>query len=66
MFVYLNNLSVPKYYIVPSKIVAETIIINHQVWLNALGRNVKPHKDGNMRKFEIYDDNFLNNWDLFK
>ena len=66
VFVYLNNLSVPKYYIVPSKIVAETIIINHQVWLNALGRNGKPHKDSNMRKFEIYDDKFLNNWDLFK
>lgn len=66
VFVYLNNLSAPKYYIVPSKIVAETIIINHQVWLNSLGRNGKPHKDSNMRKFEIYDDKFLNNWDLFK
>lgn len=66
VFVYLNNLSAPKYYIVPSKIVAETIIINHQVWLNTLGRNEKPHKDSNMRKFEIYDDKFLNNWDLFK
>lgn len=62
VFVTLNNLEIPEYHIVPSKIVAETISKSHKEWIETLGINGQPHNDNPIRKFNDYDDKYLNNW----
>lgn len=64
VFVNLNGLSAPDFYIVPSTIVAEHIKKSHQVWLNTPGRSGEPHKDTSMRMFHDQEDIYLNKWEL--
>ena len=66
IFVSLNYLENRNYHIVSSKIVAETLKNNHQLWLKTLGKNGQKHNDNNMRKFEDNEDKFLNKWDYLK
>lgn len=65
-FVSLNELNTPEYHIVPSKIVAKEITDGHQKWLNQLGKNGQQHNDSSIRKFDDFDDTYLNNWDILK
>ena len=65
IFVNLNGMSdPPKYYIVPSKIVAEYVISSHANWLANPGKNGKKRSDSTMRKFYDNEEKFLNRWDL--
>ncbi len=64
VFVILNGLDYPKYYIVPSKEVADTIKVSHQKWIHTPGKNGQSHNDNNMRKFVLSDDRYLNNWEI--
>ncbi len=66
VFVSMNGLSSPEYHIVPSAIVAEAITNGHKEWLNTPGRKGYIHQDNPMRKFNDYNDLFLNRWDLIK
>lgn len=63
-FVSLNELETPEYHIVQSKIVANTIKLEHDMWLNTLGKKGQQHKDNPIRKFEDKEDKFLNNWKI--
>ena len=66
IFVSLNELEQPEYHIVSSAIVAETIKVSHQEWLNTPGRNGQKHNDNPMRRFTDKEDKYLNRWDLLK
>lgn len=66
IFVSLNELDVPEYHIVPSKIVAETITASHKKWLETPGKKGQKHNDNSMRKFNDNDDMYLNNWKILK
>lgn len=65
-FVSLNEMEVPEYHIVPSKIVAEAVKSSHKEWLKTPGRNGQKHNDNPMRKFSDAEDKFLNNWNCLK
>ena len=70
--------SQPDCFIVPSRVVADVVRQSHLVWLATPGKNGKPRKDGDMRRFlPDYDrmgigigcgagwlDKFQENWDL--
>lgn len=65
VFVCLNNNEkAPDYFIVPSKIVAETTRDSHSEWLNAPGKNGQKHNDNSMRNFSDESEQYLNRWDL--
>lgn len=66
VFVYLNNLELPTYYIVPSEVVANGIIKSHQEWLELPNKKGGLHKDNSIREFKNIHDKYLNNWDLLK
>ena len=59
VFVHLPDIhnQAPRYYVVPSKVVANTLQDSHQVWLRQPGRNGEVHRDGPMRSFKPYYDN---------
>ncbi len=63
VFVHLHQLDNPSYFIVPSKVVANTISKGHQNWLNILSRKVETHIDNNLRTIEFDDNEYLNRWD---
>ncbi len=63
IFVHLHQLDKPSYYIVPSKIVADTISKEHTAWLNTPGKDGLLHKDNNIRTIKFDDDRFLEKWD---
>ena len=63
VFVHLHQLDSPTYFIVPSKVVAETISTGHRNWLNMPSKNGDPHKDSNIRTIEFDDDTYLNKWE---
>lgn len=65
-FVSLNELDIPEYHIVPSKVVAKSVKESHQLWLDTLGKNGQKHKDNPIRKFSDFEDKYLNNWELFE
>lgn len=64
VFVNLNQLDNPSYFIVPCKVVAETITKSHQNWLKTPGKNGKLHKDSDVRNIEFNNDLYLNKWDF--
>ena len=66
VLVSLNELEVPEYHIVPSKVVADKIKKDHANWLKTPGRNGKQHNDNSMRKFSDKEDKYLNNWEYMK
>ena len=54
----------PDFYIVPSKVVADFVRIDHQNWLGIPGKSGQPHKDNPVRKFRDPEGQFLERWDL--
>ena len=66
IFVCLNDEDNPKYYIVPSKVVAKRISLEHERWLNSSGKNNQRHKDNPIRIFTLDDDKHLDAWNLLK
>ena len=68
--------SPPVVYIVPSAVVAEVVTKSHQAWLEAPGRNGRPHRDNKLRRIRPayrnpwpgYEDGWLDQykerWDL--
>lgn len=63
IFVHLHQLDKPSYYIVPSKVVAETISKEHKDWLNSPSKNGELHKDSNIRTIRFDDDTYLEKWE---
>ena len=61
-FVSLNELDIPEYHIVPSKVVAKSVKESHQLWLDTPGKKGQKHKDNPIRKFSDIEDKYLNNW----
>lgn len=66
IFVSLNEMEIPEYHIVSSKIVAEAVKYSHEFWLKTPGRNGKMHNDNPMRKFKDLEDKYLNNWNCLQ
>lgn len=65
VFVNLNdNKKHPDFFIVPSKIVSNTISKSHKKWLKTPGKNGRKHKDNPMRKFHDPEGTYLNKWDI--
>lgn len=62
----------PTVHVIPSRVVAETLSENHQIWLDTPGRNGQEHQATNMRvlgpktytKPENWLDEYLENWSL--
>ncbi len=55
----------PRYYIVPSRVVADYVTTSHRRWLSTPGRDGRKHVDNKVRQFEDRDDKYLERWDLF-
>ena len=66
IFVSLNQLDAPEYHIVPSKIVAETIKNDYEMWLSEPGRNGQIHKDTSLRNFYDKNDIYKDKWGLLR
>jgi hypothetical protein len=64
VFVSLNELDIPEYHIVPSKIVAESIKRSHKQWLDTPGKKGQKHNDNPIRKFDDNDDIYLDKWEI--
>lgn len=54
----------PKFYIVPSKIVAKYIKSHHEEWLKRKAKNGKSHNNTSMRKFRDIEEKYLNCWKI--
>ena len=65
-FVSLNELDIPEYHIVPSKIVADAIKTEHSIWLDTPGKDGQKHKDNTIRKFQDKEDKYKDNWSVFE
>ena len=65
-FVSLNELDIPEYHIVPSKVVTDTIRTEHSIWLNTLGKKGQKHKENPIRKFQDKEDKYTNNWSILE
>jgi len=63
-FVSLNYGKPADFYIVPSKVVAETIKKHNRKWLKTRGRKGQMHNQTSMRTFRDDEQKFLNRWDL--
>lgn len=64
VFVRLNGLGEPAYYVVPRQEAAEYVRENHRRWLSTPGRGGRAHVDNPMRKFADPEDRYLDRWDL--
>ena len=64
VFVNLNFGDSPSYYIVPSKIVADTIKTYYKEWLSTPGRKGQKHNENLMRTFIDKDQEYLGRWEL--
>jgi len=68
-YVFVNLVAVgklPEYYIVPSKIVADTVKAGHKAWLDTPGKNGQEHNDNPMRMFEDKEQKYRDKWDTLK
>ena len=54
----------PKFFVVPSKVVANYIKTKHANWLKVKKRDGTRRKDSSMRKFRDDEEKYLNRWDL--
>lgn len=64
IFVVLNDIEQPDYYIVPSEVVANTVKEGHKNWLNTPGRHGQPHVENSIRKFVLpKDSEYKNAWE---
>ena len=66
-FVYLrNNNQIPKFFIIPSKVVADYVRWEHEYWLSTREKPGKPTTIRNFR-IEVSDPNaYEGNWSLFQ
>jgi hypothetical protein len=64
VFVCLNDLDAPEYYVVPRKKVITYARDHHVEWLSKPRRDGRPHRDSSMRKFRDRDGLFLDRWDI--
>jgi len=64
VFVRLNELDAPEYYIVPFATVSEFARTNHQKWLSSPGKRGQQRNDTPMRKFRDPENLYLGRWDL--
>jgi hypothetical protein len=64
VFVRLNNLEAPEYYVVPRKAAARFAKEFHAKWLGGTRRDGNPRKDVDMRKFADEKGKFKDRWDL--
>ncbi len=64
VFVTLNELGNPEYYIVPKTEVAKFVTDSHKKWLATPGRRGQVHVDTPMRKFKDSDGRYLDKWNL--
>lgn len=56
----------PKYYIVPSKVVAEYVSSTHHEWLQGSKTDGSPRKDSAIRNFRDLNNSYLEAWHLLK
>lgn len=66
VFVRLNDLGIPAYYIVPRKDAADFARKHHAEYLAKPRRDGQKHKDSSMRKFFDPENKYLDRWDLLK
>jgi len=64
IFVNLNFGEAPDYFIIPSKVVANTIKAYYKEWLKTPGRKGQKHRENPMRTFKDKEKRYLNRWDL--
>jgi hypothetical protein len=67
IFVALQGIgSRPKFYIVPSIVVAESIQTSHALWLRGTKRDGSSRKDSSIRVFGDAGNKYLEAWDLIR
>ena len=67
IFVNLNEPGIrPKFFVVPSEVVAQYISTSHKNWLNKPGRNGQQHNDNQMRRFDDLEGQYLEAWSLIE
>ena len=66
IFVSMNGLAMPRYYIVPRRAVAQYAAAFHKQWLAGRKKDGSRRKDTTMRKFADPEGTFLNAWHLLK
>ena len=66
VFVSMNGLEAPKYYVVPKREVARYTEARHAEWLSGKKRDGSRRKDTAMRKFADQDGKYLGRWDLLR
>ncbi|HYD75077.1 hypothetical protein [Ramlibacter sp.] len=64
VFVRLNGLSQPEYYVVPREDVSRFAAENHKQWLATPGKKGQAHRDTPIRQFKDVEDKFRGRWDL--
>ncbi len=64
VFVRLNSVGVPEYYIVPRNVVAKYVRDEHRAWLATPGRGGKAHKDNPMRNLRDRVNKYRDRWKL--
>jgi hypothetical protein len=63
VFVCLNGLGVPSFYVASRREVARFCRESHQRWLATPGRRGRPHRDNPIRRFEDPDGRFRDKWE---
>ncbi|NCS94914.1 MAG: aspartate ammonia-lyase [Leptospira sp.] len=67
IFVNLDEPGIrPKFFVVPSEVVAQYISTSHKNWLNKPGRNGQQHNDNQMRRFDDLEGQYLEAWSLIE
>jgi hypothetical protein len=56
--------TMPEYFIVPSKVVADFVYKDHRQWLAKKGRDGSDHKDNPVRQFRNPDAKYRDNWKI--
>lgn len=64
VFVRLNDLGVPAYFIVPRKDAVEFATKHHREYLDKPRRDGRKRKDSSMRKFADSENKYLDKWEL--
>ena len=63
VFVRLNGLGAPAFYIVPGGVVAKYVRDGNQAWLATPGRGGRPHKANRMRNFRDRENQYRDRWE---
>jgi hypothetical protein len=64
VFVDLNGIEAPEYYVVPRAKVAEYVSKNHKAWLAKPGLGGKAHRETPMRVFRDPKGEYRDRWEL--